>query len=155
MKARKLCVETATFSEPSYSERVRKQTGVIPFFVDSTDGEIYVLLIGSRHAGNWSIPKGKKEKHLTKKESALIEAYEEAGLRGEIVGRVGEYQYRKGSTGVMQNVIVYGMRVDKLHKKFPEADMRVRQWFKIDKAAKKLGKKLAPIVLGIRKLIQE
>lgn len=154
MKPRKLCVETSTYSDQPYSERVRKQTGVIPFYVDD-DGEIYVMLIGSRHAGNWSIPKGKKEKHLSKKDSAAIEAYEEAGIRGKILGRIGEYQYRKGSTGVMQNVIVYGMKVRKQLKQFPEADMRVRKWFKLDKAAKKIGKKLAPIILAVRNLVQE
>lgn len=147
MKARKLCVETST-----YTERVRKQTGVIPFYVDD-DGEIYVMLIGSRHAGNWSIPKGKKEKHLSKKDSAATEAYEEAGVKGKILGRVGEYQYRKGSTGVMQNVIVYGMRVKKQLNQFPESDMRVRKWFHIDKAIKKIGKKLSPLILNLKGLL--
>jgi 8-oxo-dGTP pyrophosphatase MutT (NUDIX family) len=150
MKTKMLHIESATLKETvDQNERIRKQTGVIPFFIDD-DGEIYVMLIGSRHAGNWSIPKGKKEKHLSKKDSAAIEAYEEAGIRGDILGKLGEYQYRKGSTGVMQNVIVYAMQVERQLKKFPEQGMRVRKWFTVDKAAKKIGKKLSHIVLAVK-----
>lgn len=150
MKKRKLVVES---NGAAYAERIRKQTGVIPFFIQ--DGEIYVMLIGSRHAGNWSIPKGKKEKHLSKKDSAATEAWEEAGITGKILGRIGEYTYRKGSTGVLQNVIVYGMKVKRQHESFPEEEMRVRKWFKLDKAAKKVDKNLREIVLNIRSLIKE
>lgn len=132
-------------------ERVRKQTGVIPYDIDPEDGSLYVLLISSRHAGNWGIPKGKKEKHLGKKQSAEVEAWEEAGLKGKADVLLGTYTYRKGSTGVAQTVNIYGMRVRKVKTKFPEQDFRKRKWFLASDAVKKVDKKIKP---SIQKLIK-
>lgn len=136
-------------AEATALERVRKQTGVIPFSLEE-DG-LWVLLIRSSHGGNWGIPKGKKEKGLSKKGSAQVEAWEEAGLKGKVKKRLGEYGYTKGFTGVQQNVIVYAMRVDKVKTKFPEA-WRDRMWFRIDLARKKLGKKLQPMLDELERL---
>jgi 8-oxo-dGTP pyrophosphatase MutT (NUDIX family) len=126
-------------------ERVRKQTGVIPYAYDKK-GVLHILLISSRHAGNWGIPKGKKEKDLGKKESAEVEAWEEAGVDGDVTFNLGQYSYRKGSTGVAQKVTVYGLKVENMYKKFPEKDMRVRKWFEAKDALKKLNAKLRPFL---------
>lgn len=131
-------------------ERVRKQTGVIPYTVDE-NGDLFILLIASSHAGNWGIPKGKKEKGMTKRESALVEAWEEAGLKGKAGVKLGTYEYRKGFTGVAQKVTLYAMDVKKVKTEFPES-WRDRKWFPAEKAMKKVSKKIRPF---IQKLIDQ
>lgn len=121
-------------------ERIRKQTGVFPWAFDD-DGALFFLLIRSSHAGNWTFPKGKKEKHLGKKESAGVEAWEEAGLKGKIGKKIGTFEYRKGSTGVLQTVTLYPLRIKKVKKMFPE-QWRERQWFTYEDARKQLPKKV-------------
>lgn len=131
-------------------ERIRKQTGVIPYTIDE-QGQLWILLVSSSHAGNWGIPKGKKEKGMGKRESALVEAWEEAGLKGNTGVKLGTYEYRKGFTGVAQKVTLYAMDVRKVKKNFPEP-WRDRKWFPAEKAMKKLSKKIRPFV---QKLIDQ
>ena len=47
-------------------------------------GELQVLLITSRGTGRWIVPKGWPVRGQTPAGSALIEAYEEAGVRGVV-----------------------------------------------------------------------
>ena len=57
-----------------------KQYGVLPYFKQS--GKIKIILITGRRSNQWIVPKGNRMWHKTKRESALQEAYEEAGLIG-------------------------------------------------------------------------
>lgn len=134
----------------SASERVRKQTGVVPYR-ETTKGNIEVMLIESSHAGNWGLPKGKKEKEMSKRESALVEAWEEAGVKGSAGEKLGTISYRKGSTGVLQKVVFYAMRVDTQHMEYPES-WRKRKWFKLDAAIRKCNAKQRPILERMREL---
>lgn len=142
MRKMRLTIESA--------ERVREQSGVIPYAHDK-QGNLFILLISSRHAGNWSIPKGKKEDELGKKGSAHQEAWEEAGVEGKIRYRLGAYEYRKGFTEVMQKVTVYGLEVLDMSKKFPEKNIRMRKWFPLEQARKKIGNKLRPFLTQLEK----
>ncbi|WMT92848.1 NUDIX domain-containing protein [Pelagibacterium sp. H642] len=58
------------------------QYGAIPYTV--VDGQLVVLLITSRGRGKWIFPKGGLMSGKTPWESAAHEAYEEAGVEGEI-----------------------------------------------------------------------
>lgn len=58
------------------------QFGALPYSV--LNGELLVLLITSRGRGKWIFPKGGLVDGLTPWESAALEAYEEAGVEGEI-----------------------------------------------------------------------
>jgi 8-oxo-dGTP pyrophosphatase MutT (NUDIX family) len=110
-----------------------KQSGVIPYRVD--DGKIEVLLITSVRRGRWIIPKGVVERHLSPAESARKEAWEEAGVTGEISRSVvGTYQYRKW--GGKCTVTVYLLKVEKTSDDWPESRMRKRRWMSIGQAAK-------------------
>jgi 8-oxo-dGTP pyrophosphatase MutT (NUDIX family) len=126
------------------SKRVRKQTGVVPYRI--VNGKLQILLIQSSHAGNWTVPKGKKEKDMYKKQSAAVEAFEEAGVSGKLGARLGELEYVKGSTGVQQNLIVYMMRVDREHATYLEEETRTREWFTFKEAYKLLPKRFKPIL---------
>ena len=120
-------------------KKPRKQGAVIPYMYEN--GKLYIVLIKSKHGGNWGLPKGAVEKHLTKKKSAKLEALEEAGLKGKMGSKIGEYRYVKGLTGRDQHVHVYPMEVKKMLKSYLESKWRIRKVFPAHKAAKKLNKK--------------
>lgn len=102
-----------------------RQSGVIP--LRATPGGARVLLISSRRGKHWVIPKGIIEPHLSPQESALREAYEEAGVRGELRGGpLGLYTYRKwGGTCRVQ---VFLLEVTEELPDWPESGFRKRIW---------------------------
>ncbi len=92
-----------------------------------------VLLITSRGTGRWIIPKGWPIDGLNGPETALREAWEEAGVRATEVQKdpVGHYSYDKRlNDGTAQPVItsVYRIEVTDLADEYPEADQRKRCW---------------------------
>lgn len=131
-------------------KKPRKQSAVVPYMVDEK-GNIQIVLIKSKHGGNWGLPKGAIEKHLTKKASAELEALEEAGLKGKVGDKLGTYEYVKGLTGRKQHVTVYPMEVTKMKKKYLEAEWRIRKVFDGHKAAGKVNKKQKPFLLQLIK----
>lgn len=100
---------------------------------------IEVLLITSRDTGRWVIPKGWPMPGLSPEAAAAQEAWEEAGVSGAMNPLcIGRYGYQKCVTlnsTVPCAVAVYGLRVDKLAKTFPEMKERQRKWFPLDEAA--------------------
>jgi 8-oxo-dGTP pyrophosphatase MutT (NUDIX family) len=111
----------------------RRQYGVIPFR-RTPSGRLEVLLITSRGTGRWVIPKGWPMMAKTPQEAAAIEAFEEAGVRGQIVGKVrlGSYRYQKlnpsGLVGEL-TVGVFLMHVNEQLDEWPEQAERTAQWF--------------------------
>lgn len=68
------------------------QSGVIPYRRNGSTLE--VLLISSRARRRWLVPKGIIELGMRADESAVKEAFEEAGVGGILDGRpVGKYEY--------------------------------------------------------------
>ena len=71
-----------------------RQSGVIPYRFKQ--GVLEILLITSQHRKRWVIPKGVIEPDLTAVESAIQEAWEEAGLTGRASEQtIGSYIYYK------------------------------------------------------------
>ena len=69
-----------------------RQYGVIPFRKGS-DG-IEILLITSRETRRWVVPRGNPIDGLSAPESAAQEAFEEAGILGEVEALpIGSYGY--------------------------------------------------------------
>lgn len=105
-------------------------------------GATEVLLITSRDTGRWVIPKGWPIEGISPAESALREAYEEAGVRGRITGgALGDYRYLKrvgADRTVPCRVVIFPIFVERLVKDFPEKDQRALKWFKPAKAALKV-----------------
>ena len=109
--------------------------------------QVEVLLITSRDTGRWLLPKGWPIEGLGGAGAAAREAFEEAGVEGEIGEEpLGYYAYVK--TGVRQGkrredlpcvVAVYPLRVRKLLDRFPERRERRRKWFSAAKAAQKVA----------------
>lgn len=107
-----------------------------------------VCLITARSSGRWVIPKGGIDPGRTPAEMATIEAWEEAGLVGELSDDpVGEFSYRKN--GRTHRVTVYLLVVTHVARDWPERSARRRRWFEPDVAAELVSES------GLRSLFLE
>ena len=116
----------------------RRQIGALPFR-RGRDGSHSILLVTSRESRRWIIPKGWPMKGRKPFEAAAREAYEEAGLRGQVGKRpLGYYLYEKrlkNLDAVVCQVKVFPLRVRKQLKHFPEQHQRELRWFTPAEAA--------------------
>ena len=103
------------------------------------EGETVVMLITSRETGRWVLPKGWAEKGITGPELAAKEAFEEAGILGEVAAEsIGSYGYAKRLNGARElncEVEVFLLKVDRLLDDWPERTQRKREWFTPAQAA--------------------
>jgi 8-oxo-dGTP pyrophosphatase MutT (NUDIX family) len=106
-------------------------------------GKIEVLLITSRGSKRWIIPKGWPMDAMTPGESALREAWEEAGVAGRAWEQcMGVFSYAKGLADMDDLpciAMVYPVEVKTLIEDFPESGQRRRKWMSRKKAAKLVG----------------
>ena len=101
--------------------------------------EVEVCLIRRRDRGAWGIPKGFIESGDSREETALNEAWEEAGIRGQLVGEaIGTYEYAKFGTRL--TVAVYVMRVVEELAEWPEMRLRHRKWVPLGEVASVLAR---------------
>jgi 8-oxo-dGTP pyrophosphatase MutT (NUDIX family) len=102
-----------------------RQACVIPFRIHQ--GTLKFCLITSLKKKKWIFPKGVVEPGETPAETGLKEAWEEAGLRGQIVGEpVGSYADRKWQAQL--DVCVLLMSVTQCEDDWPEMRKRQRAW---------------------------
>jgi len=122
------------------------QSAVIPF--RQRGGNTELLLITSRKKKRWVIPKGVKEPELSAAESAAKEAFEEAGVEGEVLEPpVGSYNYEKW--GGVCTVQVFVMEVNKIHEQWQE-DYRDREWISVGEASKRVDEdRLKELILSV------
>ena len=106
-------------------------------------GRKEVLLITSRDTGRWVVPKGWPIEGLTDAQSALQEAWEEAGVRADAdkARLIGCFAYDKAlrdgrSLPVEANLYKVRLRDDEVRDRFPEARERWRMWVTPRRAAK-------------------
>jgi len=105
------------------------QSGAIPY-AWAGDQPTY-LLITSRRTGRWIFPKGAVEDDMTPAASAAKEAWEEAGVRGDIGERViGTYRTEKVERHSTRTIAVelYPLRVADQAGDWPERRSRRRHW---------------------------
>ena len=116
----------------------RRQVAALPFR-RTEDGRFLIFLITSRESRRWVIPKGWPMKGRKPFEAAAREAYEEAGLVGNIGKRpLGFYLYEKqlkNRDSVLCQVRVFPLEVRKQLKNWPEQDQREGKWFAPSDAA--------------------
>ncbi len=102
-----------------------------------------VLLITSRGTGRWIIPKGWPMAGRSLSGAAAQEAWEEAGVRGDISAQeLGRYRYDKARNDGMSipvEVHVFPITVRKLADSFPESHQRRRAWFAPQEAAARVA----------------
>lgn len=101
--------------------------------------QVEIALITSRGSGRWIIPKGWPQPGLAPWEAAANEAFEEAGLTGEVDSRsIGSFRYLKRLHFLASSVCevaVFPLSVEMEHAKWPECRERERAWFAVREAA--------------------
>ncbi len=132
-----------------------QQVGALPYRFTAA-GEAELLLVTSRGTRQWIIPKGWPIDGLTRAESAAREAYEEAGLLGDIDGvAAGYFSYdkvRKGDeTPLRLSVEVFWLRVERQLTFWPEASQRDLVWVSPAQALSIItNPSLADLIAGVR-----
>ncbi len=115
------------------------QYAALPYRLDA-DGRAEVLLVTSRRTRRWILPKGWPIKGLKPAKAAAREAYEEAGIIGDVANTpVGTFCYDKlfERTGELASctVEVFPLRVTQQLDVWPEAGQRRTQWTRADALA--------------------
>jgi 8-oxo-dGTP pyrophosphatase MutT (NUDIX family) len=97
------------------------------------------MLLTSRETHRWVIPKGWPMKGRKPAEVASQEAYEEAGLIGQVVGKrpLGNFHYEKrlAKRAIICEVRVFLFRVERQLGDWPEKGERESKWFDAKEAA--------------------
>lgn len=98
------------------------------------------LLVTSRGTGRWIIPKGWPIRGLSSNETALREAWEEAGVRNSKASEkpIGTYTYDKhcdNGLSIPVETLVYSVSVNDVTDEFPEAEERNVTWVSAEDAA--------------------
>jgi 8-oxo-dGTP pyrophosphatase MutT (NUDIX family) len=114
-----------------HTRRAIRQSGVIPYRIRG--GAIEVLLVTSSGGSRWIVPKGHVDAGLTPQQSAIKEAFEEAGVIGVPQDLpIGSFKYVKG--GRRRVVDLYPMEVSTVLDTWPEQRRRKRRWVPVELA---------------------
>jgi 8-oxo-dGTP pyrophosphatase MutT (NUDIX family) len=112
-----------------------------------------VLLITSLSSKRWILPKGWLEPDLTPAENAAREAFEEAGVTGQIEPEpIGSYHYlkdKKDGGGMPCQVEVFALAVTRQHDDWPEKSARKIAWVPLEHATIMVSEP------GVRRLFKE
>ena len=130
-------------------QSLQMQVAALPFRKRGKTFE--VLLITSRETRRWVIPKGWPMKGKKDWNAAATEAYEEAGIKGDVSHKsIGVFRYlkRRDAGGFECEVAVYPFEVTKLLDEWPEQDERRRKWFEAARAAELVAEE------GLKAIIQ-
>jgi phosphohistidine phosphatase len=124
------------------------QSAVIPY--RTANERLEVLLITSRSGRRWIVPKGVIDPGRTASESAANEAFEEAGVLGQIANApLGEYLYEKW--GGTCRVKLFLLKVETVLDEWPEGDARRGEWMEVERAAEIVKEKeLKRLILSIK-----
>jgi len=122
----------------------RLQSGALAYRVDKS-GKARILLIGRGKGTRWGIPKGAAEPGISLAENAAKEAFEEAGIIGQVAPRaVGKFCAKKRvrAAEVTIDVWVYMLEVESIAPTWPEKKCRRTKWVSCAKAAELLQEPL-------------
>jgi len=107
--------------------------GVIPYrFLKG--GALEVLLITTK-SKKWGLPKGNMIRKLGPSRTALVEAFEEAGIAGKVYKETIQCMHKNTC------LYLYPMLVTKVYSSWPEESKRSRKWVKLSEATKIIGRK--------------
>jgi 8-oxo-dGTP pyrophosphatase MutT (NUDIX family) len=118
------------------------ESGVLAFRRES-NGDPRILLITRRRSKKWGIPKGRVVPHLSFRENAVKEAFEEAGVLGHVSPfSVGVFRAEKRRANSPQpeviEVWIYLLEVAETLSDWPEREKRATQWVTCEAAARRL-----------------
>jgi len=110
---------------------VAQAAGAVPFMVVS--GELKVVVITTKSKSRWIFPKGTPDPKLSAEELALVEAKEEAGVVGTLIGTSSEVHYWSGYRCSL--IRYFPMKVESLNDNWDERAQRDRRVCTIAEAA--------------------
>jgi len=115
------------------------QAGAIPYTI--VKGTPVFLLITSRGTGRWIFPKGALIEGYELWQVAAREAFEEAGVEGEVeTAPIGRYRGLKGSIRTAPiEVQMFPLRVARQLDDWPEKERRHRHWVMLPEARRLLS----------------
>ena len=128
------------------------QSSVIPYRL--MDDGLEVLITRSSQNKHWVVPKGIADPGHRLQDSAAKEAWEEAGVEGEVNDKaIGQYQYQKW--GAVCTVTVYAMRVTRqLPDDEWEESHRGRQWLPAGEAASQVRQaEVGDLIMQLKQLM--
>lgn len=133
--------KSASGSSARIKRRRRQQVAALCWRENGKKRE--VLLITSRDTGRWIIPKGWPIDGLDACETALQEAWEEAGVAKAKVRdrKLGTYDYVKrveDGEDIAVRATVFPCKVKKLAADYPEVEERDREWVSPKEAARRV-----------------
>ena len=115
-------------------------------------GKKHRIVIVTSTTGRWIIPKGQIEEDLTKREVALNEAWEEAGVKGKITGKSKDFSIDHGGLNLWR---IYPVKISSLADDWPEKKFRKRRFLTPGDAAGKIDNPdLVKVVLKLAKKYQ-
>lgn len=118
-----------------------QQYGVLPWRVGRR-GDLRVLLITDRSQLNWGVPKGWPDAGRPPFMSAAFDAFEEAGIIGDIDPQpVTDYGYTspdRNGASLAHRVTLFAMQVRGTLLHWKEHGQRQRRWFSASEAADRL-----------------
>lgn len=121
----------------AWGRKKLRQCAALP--LSEAAGQPVVLLVTTRGAGRWVIPKGWAEPELPPHALAAREAFEEAGILGRAAETpIGAYTYRKrlpNGRRALCAVEVYALQVEGFASAWPEMGQRRTRWATPEEAA--------------------
>jgi 8-oxo-dGTP pyrophosphatase MutT (NUDIX family) len=128
-----------------------EQAAAVPY---RPAGDGYEILLITTKKGKWAIPKGIIDPGETPQETAAKEAYEEAGVHGEVEdGVIGTFEYRKW--GEELHVQVFLLRVEETENDFEDADVRKRAWLSPQEARQFIRKRNRGVLTAAIAILDE
>lgn len=121
-----------------------RQVAALPYRFDE-DGNVEVMLITSRGGGRWIPPKGNLMRGIAPHDAAAREAFEEAGVVGQVSAEpIGTFRAVKSNAegaSVALDITLFPLRVHKRLEDWPERGQRTVLWFEPDGAARVVKEK--------------
>lgn len=114
---------------------LNERSAAIPIIRETNGIKVVLVTTKPKHKGNWIFPKGQVEIGMTAYDSAAKEAYEEAGVSGNISSQLfDEYEHNKW--GGKMRIKTYLLEVTEILDNWPEMRDRNRQIVSLAEAIK-------------------
>lgn len=120
------------------------RSGALPYR-PAACGFAEILLIRRSGQNLWSVPKGQLNPFNNLVDTAVAEAFEEAGVRGALGQEpLGSFLHLKSRRGFLAQprvveVVVFPLRVESIAARWPEMGIRERRWFPLDEASSQVA----------------
>ncbi|TKY56692.1 Nudix hydrolase 17 [Spatholobus suberectus] len=124
-----------------YRKGRRQVVGCIPYRYKIGDRtsleapeELEVLVITSQKGKGMLFPKGGWELDESKKDAALRETIEEAGVRGTVEGKLGKWSFKSKTHDTFYEGYMFPLLVQEQLEFWPEQNVRQRIWMSVSEA---------------------